>query len=278
MASTGYKDTFKQHELPPRVRREKESWQKPTQPFDATTTQQRDFTGQYSLPQKSMRPDREPIHSDQPLDTQTTANTSYVPFDIPHRYRHEPESYKRPEGDMDLQTTNNAHFTSHSIQRHNVTKPGSSQILRGEGPMAQETNYLDSFVGSKGDRVANMKPRREYEPPSVPMESRTVNMSDFHHHEISPRQNYGPSRVPVMSDEPFDGRTGYAEQFTQHALPPRHVHAKEVYEGSKVPLDTRTTVQDSYTGVYQPRRAAFHPDRNPVMSKGWYSYLVACQT
>ncbi|XP_005089959.1 uncharacterized protein LOC101853423 [Aplysia californica] len=263
---TGYKDTFKEHPLPPKQPRQKVEWTKPVDPFDATTTQQKDFQGLYQPKQKSLRPDQAPVTSDAPIEKDTTTSVSYPPHALPTRFRHEPEQYRRPDGDMDLNTTAGMYYKEHAVERQAIQKPGSSHLLRGRGQMEKDTNYATDYPEHPMGRRELMKPKNNYVPPSEPISSVTVNQADYHPHKLGPRRNFKPNDAPMQSDKPFDDRTGYRDTFKEHKISPRQQREKEVYTGPTAPLDARTTVGESYLGPYQPKRDSFRPDRNPVQS------------
>ncbi|CAL1545864.1 unnamed protein product [Lymnaea stagnalis] len=265
-ASTDYTDTYKEHPLPAKFMREREQWQRPTEPLDSQTVHQRDYIGAYAPKQKSVRPNVNIVKSDVPLEGDTTTSVSYRPHELQKRYRHEPEKYHRPDGFMDLNTTNSMQFTEHPLNRQAPQKPESSHLLRGAGEMAKETNYVKDYHEHPIDRTAPIKPKNDYQAPTVPMESQTEYQADFYGRQPGPRQTFKPQDGPFHSDAPFDDRTDYRDKFTEYKITPRQQRAKEVYKGPTAPLDSRTTVGESYLGHYQPKRESIRPDQNLTKS------------
>lgn len=265
-ASTDYKDTYKEHPLPQKFHREQEQWQKPTVPFDSTTVQQTDYKGVYAPKQKSMRPDMNPIKSDALIESETTHTLAYKPHELPKRYRHEGEKYKRPEGYMDLNTTNGMQFTEHPLHKQEIHKPDSSHLLRGSGEMSKDTNYTKDYLEYPINRVSPLKPKNDYQAPTVPMESQTEYQADFYGRQPMPRENFKPKDGPFHSDQPFDDSTDYRDKFTEYKVSPRQQRPKDIYTKPTAPLDSRTTARDSYQGPYQAKRDSFKPDTNIIQS------------
>ncbi|KAH9520114.1 hypothetical protein Btru_060016 [Bulinus truncatus] len=262
--STDYKDTFKEHPLPAKVQREKEKWVKPEVPLDSTTIHQRDYVGAYAPKQKSLRPDDRQVKSEVPIEGDTTHSLAYKPHDLPKRYRHEPERYNRPDGFMDLNTTNATQFREHPLQRQSPVKPESSHLLRGKGEMTRETNYGKDFQEHPIHRTEPIKPKNDYQTPTVPMDTLTEYQADYYGRQPGPRENFKPKNGPMMSDVPFDDRTDYRDKYTEHKVTPRMQRPKEEYKGPIAPLDSRTIARDSYVGAYQPKRESFRPGQNLV--------------
>ncbi|XP_055879026.1 uncharacterized protein LOC106051746 [Biomphalaria glabrata] len=264
--STDYKDTYREHPLPAKTQREREKWVKPSVPLDSTTVHQRDYIGAYAPKQKSLRPDNGPQRSDIPLEGDTTHSLAYKPHEIPKRYKHEPEKYTRPDGFMDLNTTNSTQFKEHPLQRQSQVKPESSHLLRGSGEMTKETNYGKDFQEHPINRTEPIKPKNDYQAPTVPMESLTEYQADFYGRQPGPRENFKPKDGPMLSDVPFNDRTDYRDTFVEHKITQRQQKAKEEYKGPIAPLDSRTTARDSYLGLYQSKRESFKPTQTLVKS------------
>ena len=266
MDSTGYRDTFKEHELPPRRPRQRELWTQPAVKFSAQTTKQSDFTGSYQPKRESCRPDRTALASNAPFESFTTNKADYQEKPLGQRYVHGYQPYVKPEGQMDLSTTNQRQFREFPISRHVIEKPGSSHILRGSGPMATESGYNADFLEHCSPRREAMKPKNNYEAPTEKFQGQSTAKGDYVEKQLSPRETFRPTWKPVSSDAPFDGSTENRASFVEQPVQPRRRRDQEVYVAPSVPFRASTTSKESYQGEFAPKRASFRPDHTAVTS------------
>ena len=266
MDSTGYRDTFKEHELPPRRPRQRELWTQPAVKFNAQTTKQSDFTGPYQPKRESCRPDRAAFASNAPFESSTTNKADYQEKPLGQRYVHGYQPYVKPEGQMDLSTTNQSQFREFPISRHVIEKPSSSHILRGSGPMAKESGYNADFLEHRSPRREAMKPKNNYEPPTEKFQGQSTAKGDYVEKQLSPRQSFRPVWEPASSDAPFDSATENRASFVEKPVQPRRRRERDVYVAPSVPFKASTTTKESYQGEYVPKRGSFKPDQTPLSS------------
>lgn len=268
MGSSDYNDTYKEHAVQPRHMRQKAEWTRPTESLDTTTTMQKDFQGAYQPRQASMRPYNAPISSDVPLDSDTTAATSYRAHQIEPRLQaiRRQNMYEPPEGNMETMTTNMANYREHALSKPHVIKPSGSQIMMGRGEIARDTTTNSHYTVPPPMKRDLMKAKHEYSAPTVPMDSNTTAGMNYIQHEITPRKNFRPDGGYMKTDVPFQDSTENKDGFTQKALPARYIHQKEQHKPPSASFDGRTTTNQSYIGAYQQRRDAFRPDQDPIHS------------
>lgn len=264
--NTGYRETFHEHPLPKRERRQREVYQAPAVKFNPLTTMHSDFTGPYQPKRESFKPNRQPMQSDTPFDGSTTMKSDFNEKPVEPRYMRANQEYVRPEGHMDLYTTNQSMFKEHPLSRHVIEKPGSSHILRGSGPMAKESGYAAEFQEHRASRREMLKPKNNYEAPTTKFEGQSTAMGDFVEKQLSPRESYKPRGEAIMSDAPFENSTDYRASFIEQPLPARRVREQQKFEAPSVPFLASTTTRDSYQGEFSPKRSSFKPDQNPIRS------------
>ena len=166
---------------------------------------------------------------------------------------------------MDLSTTTRTYYKEQPVERPKIAKPGSGHLFKG-GEMDMGTSYGQDFLQKQTARRENMKPRNEYMRPSVPIDTITVSKAEYQAHKLGPRRIYKPQDTQVKSDQPFDDRTGYKDTFTEYEIKPRPKPTTEVYAGPVAPLDSVTTVRESYTKHNQGPRRSFKPKQEHVKS------------
>nr|KAG5687544.1 hypothetical protein BaRGS_013646 [Batillaria attramentaria] len=278
MDATGYRDVYHEHPLPKRERRQREVYQAPAARFNTQTTQQSDFTGPYQPKRESFKPNRQAISSDVPFEASTTSKSDYVEKPIESRRVRASQEYVRPEGHMDLNTTNQREFKEHPLSRHVINKPGSSHILQGTGPMTKESGYAAEFIERHTERRETMKPRNAYEAPTTRFEGTSTAKRDFVEKQLSPRESCRPKREAMMSDAPFDGSTDYRSSFVEKPIPPRRQPEKQRFVAPAVPFNASTTTRESYHGDYVPsKRASFKPDQTPVKSDARFEGMTTAK-
>ncbi|KAK7115515.1 stabilizer of axonemal microtubules 2-like [Littorina saxatilis] len=267
-SSTGYKDTFKEHELPPRRPRNRQLWTSPAVKFSGVSTNTSDFTGAYQPKRESLGPNRAAFNSNAPFDSSTTSKDSYKEKPLGQKYVHGYQPYVRPEGHMDLSTTNQSQFREFPLTRQVIEKPSSSHILRGAGPMASESGYNSEFVEHRAARREMLKPQNNYEPPSSKFDGESTAKGDYVEKLLSPRETYRPQWAPVGSGAPFESSTENKASFVEQPVQPRLRREKQAYIAPSVPFQASTTAAESYQGLVAPRTRNFKPENNTISSDG----------
>jgi hypothetical protein len=70
---------------------------------------------------------------------------------------------------------------------------------------------------------------------------------DYIGHSQIPRSMIRPDPAAVLSNEPFDDRTGYRQDFIQHVIPQKYNKPKDEYQQNKHPLENLTTNRRDFT-------------------------------
>ncbi|KAL8613442.1 hypothetical protein ACOMHN_057161 [Nucella lapillus] len=265
---TGYSQSYKPYQLEPRVTRKREEWNPPSVKFSHQTTKDTDFKGPYQPKRESCRPDRAAFASNAPFHTSTTNRADFEEKPLGQRYVHRQPEYAKPDGEMDMTTTNQSQFREIPVDgsRKALEKPGSSHILRGTGPMEQQSGYNANYTDRWSPRRELMRPKATYEPSSGKFEGESVAKSDFVEKQLSPRETYRPTWNPLHSETPFEARTENRESFVEQPLPPRRPRAQEVFVAPSVPFKASTTNKESFQGEFAPKRQSFKPDQTAVAS------------
>lgn len=69
-----------------------------------------------------------------------------------------------------------------------------------------------------------------------------------------------PNDSAVMSDTPFDGTTGYRNDYVRHPLAPKFIKEREKFKPSGVPFDGVTTFKRDYRGEPGEKTKSLKPD------------------
>ncbi|KAK3756233.1 hypothetical protein RRG08_035295 [Elysia crispata] len=170
---TGYQDSFPQHELLPRQSRPKEVHEPPKEKFEDRTTTNQSYIGPIQPKRESFRPDREYFRSELPLEGETTANSSFKAWPTKQRERLKQREYVKPEGLMDLTTSNRESFKEVRAQRPTAVRLGSSNLLQGSGTFDTATSYGSEFVPKALAERKLVRPDNQYVPSGLPFSSQT---------------------------------------------------------------------------------------------------------
>jgi len=97
--------SYVQHPVPRREVREKPVWEPNTAPMDGCSTSRKDYGPKEAMKQASCKPEAVAFRSTEPFDGWSTQRADYVQRPMERVQRREPETYRRPEGELDLNTT-----------------------------------------------------------------------------------------------------------------------------------------------------------------------------
>ncbi|XP_076443327.1 uncharacterized protein LOC143281916 [Babylonia areolata] len=269
VGETGYRETYKEHQIEPRVGKAREEWSPPSVRFNHQTTKQSDFVGPYQRKRESCRPDRAAFASNAPFQASTTNRADFQEKPLGQRYVHRQPEYVRPDGDMDMTTTSKSQFRQFQLdgRRQPVEKPGSSHILRGAGPMENRSGYNTDFTEVRSPRRELMKPKATYAPSEGKFQGESTAKSDYVPKSLSPRETYRPTWEPIQSDVPFESSTENRESFIPKTLPPRQQRGQEMYVAPSVPFNATTTNKESFQGEFAPKRSSCKPSNAAAMSE-----------
>ncbi|XP_046350552.1 stabilizer of axonemal microtubules 2-like [Haliotis rufescens] len=217
--NTGYNAAYIKHPLQAKFVKEKDTYRPSGVRFDGLSTFKRDYQGAYAPKTDSCKPDAQAFQSQAPLEDMTTFKNDYRKWDADRPFVRDPEQYKKPVGDMDMNTTHNLAFKEYPLQRAFAKRPHSANVMRA-GTFDGTTNYSTDFrpwdLGQRSRPV--MKP--DYQPNNAPFEGMSTQKSHYIPHPINPNQSCKPSNDFVQSQGPFDDNTMYRMDYTPKASEP----------------------------------------------------------
>lgn len=246
---TGYRADYIKHPMYPREQRQADKYKPSCVPFDGMTTFNRDFTKKNGNKTESCKPNNEAYQSEAPLDDLTTFKNDYRKWNGERPYVHLPESYKKPEGEIDMNTTNKIQFKAYPPQRVAMVKPGDGRVMF-PGEFQGMTNYKSDFKQWEMTRE-KPKPREGWVPNSSAFEGCATYKSHYVQHAHVPVKSMKPNASTMASDQPFDGATMYRTEFIKkHAdICPAAILDTNVSKFNYVETDQRGHKQ--YSSVHE---------------------------
>ena len=155
--------------------------------------------------------------SDAPFEDSTTFKDDYRRWATERPYQHMPDEYKKPEGDMDMNTTHNITYKQHPMQRHAAVKPAQGRVMDA-GRFEGTTNYNSDFKPWEINRVQPvMKP--DYHPNDAPFQGISTQKAHFVQHPINMTHSFKPGHAAITSG-PFEDGTMYRMEFTPKQMGP----------------------------------------------------------
>ncbi|KAK6188981.1 hypothetical protein SNE40_005044 [Patella caerulea] len=216
---TGYRDYYVKHPLEARKAKEQAKYKPSGIPFDGLSTFRRDYTGPPGEKTQSCKPANLAFQSDAPLEDMTTFKNDYRRWATERPHFHDPDTYKRPEGDMDMNTTHLLAYKAHPLQKHMTKRPCSATGLR-PGTFDGTTNYsMDFKQWDMGQRSRpTMKP--DYNPNTAPFEGLPTYKAHYIKHPVNPMKSCKPDNSAFQSDATFDDGTMYRMDYTPKKIDP----------------------------------------------------------
>ena len=207
---TDYRNSYKAHVLQPKFVREREQYKAPGVAFDGTTTFKRDYRGPIGEKTRSFKPDNAAYSSGQPLEDVTTNRKDYVKWPATKPYVHVQEGYKKPEGDMFMQTTHNAVYRELPLSKIQPVRPADAG--KASGPFDGTTNYSQNY---KQWQVPRVEPhiRESYQPNNAPFEGMSTQKAHYIPHGIQPHRSYKPDNTAFQSNARFEDNTMYRQDY-----------------------------------------------------------------
>ncbi|CAD5119661.1 DgyrCDS8255 [Dimorphilus gyrociliatus] len=260
---TGYRDHYIKHPLPEKEIKEKEMWKPNKAPLDGLSNYKKDYTEKFGGPTASCKPDASAFQSGAPLEDTTTHRNDFKKWDAERPYVHEPDQYRKPEGDIELYTTHKTDFTKKPLAKPKSMRPVDAKKV--PGAFDDKTNYREDFKKWNMEREKPvMKP--DYSPPEAPFEGLPTYKKDYVKYNEPPRQSMKPLDVAKGSDHPFDDRTGYRDHYIKHPLPEKEIKHKEAWQPNKAPLDGLSNYKKDYTEKFGGPTASCKPDASAFQS------------
>lgn len=208
---TDYRTSFKAHAPQPKFVRERELYKAPGVPFDGTTTFKRDYRGPTGEITRSFKPENAAFSSGVPLEDLTTNRKDYIKWPASKPYVHIQEGYKKPDGEMYMQTTHNTVYRNLPMSRSIPMKPSDANKLT-NAPFDGTTNYAQNYKQWQIQRVE--QPIRDgYHPNNAPFEGQSTQKAHYIPHGIQPNRSYKPDNTAFMSNARFEDNTMYRQDY-----------------------------------------------------------------
>lgn len=216
------------------------------------------------VPRESFKPTQKPIES-APFDATTTQQRDYIKHPLEKPFVHQPDQYHKPEGDIENTTSYKQAYTEKYAPPAKAIRnePRRMTAAKFEG----EPTYRHDYKKWDPSRQQAYGMQAQWQPPTDRFDDQTTFKHDFIPYQHQPRQSFKPLEGAKMSETPFDDRTGYRDAYIQHALPPKFVREREAYKPTGAPLQDSTTFKSDYKGAPGSRMQSFKPD-NQAFSSG----------
>lgn len=155
---------YQPKELPPKFTNKKEEYNPPEYPFNSNSVFKDDFQDFRGAPKaRKFRPISDLFATDQKMASSTTKDEDFKAWEVKIPKQKSPETYKRPDGDVDCRTTHMdyGNFGRKALPAKNA-RPRTKLRFGREETLDDTTNYGLSFrwtaqpkVSSKGPLVKN---------------------------------------------------------------------------------------------------------------------------
>ena len=147
------RDLFKsyvQHAVPRREVREKPQWEPSTDRMDGWSTSRKDYGPKEGMKQASCKPEAVPFRSTEPFDGSSTQRADFVQRQGERVRRREPETYRKPEGELEFNTTAKMAYTRKPMEKATPIRPQETHIEPGkfDGTSTNRVSCGPEFRGS----------------------------------------------------------------------------------------------------------------------------------
>ncbi|XP_039267403.2 stabilizer of axonemal microtubules 1-like [Styela clava] len=214
-SATIHKINFVPHRLEPRPPREAREYVPPAVAMDSSTTFRQSYQGAKALPAESARPPQTQFMSKEPLASSSEFRDKFVAWPVERPHRHEMDKYKKPPGEIDLQTTQRLDF------KHVISRPAESKkpdVKRAQTmPFVGITNYNTDFKKWQVPREP-IKIREPSLHPSGKFEGESTTRLHFTRLSAPPARSCKPDGKAFMSEAPFDDHTIYRTDYIPKSM------------------------------------------------------------
>jgi len=214
-------------------------------------------------PRESFKPDQTKLNSGDPLSDKTTFRSDYIKHPLEKPYVHAHDAYKKPQGEIDTMTSYHRDYTEKQAKPAQMIKHDGQRNLPAK--FEGEPTYKNDFRKWPLEKV-QQKPREGWVPSNQPFEGQSTFTRDFRKYNEAPRAPLKPSQATHMSDAPFDGNTGYRDDYIKHPFQQREQREKEKFKPSNVPFDGMTTFGRDFTKKQAGRTETCKPDHQAYQS------------
>lgn len=209
--------------------------------------------------------DNDIMKSTDAMQTTTTQKYDYIKHDVQRINFHQPETYKKPEGEIDTTSSYAQEFNKYTYQQ----KVQPIKQERKKAPLGD----FDSTTTAKSDyrkwdliKPTTYAPDRIYKTPENLFEGASTYNQDFHKHQNHPRDLIKPVTNTKLSTDPFVDMTSNRHDYTRHELPKKYSKPITEYTPNRIPLDAVTTMKLDFTAKdgMETRMKSFKPINHGV--------------
>ena len=215
--TTGYKEEYTKKQMPLRERKEKPQYVPNKAALDDLSNYRKDYTQKNAEKMPSCKPDNTAQGSDAPFHDETTQRFDYKKWPASRPFVHEPDQYRKPEGDIDFNTVHTIEYNKKPMGKAAIRKPAERKGVPGK--FDGTTNYYNDFRKWEVE-PGKPKPKEAYLPPDAPFEGSSNYRDDYIKHQAALTRSLKPAETGVHSDAPFEGGTEYKGEYTKKHLPP----------------------------------------------------------
>ena len=257
---TSYKKEYTLKCVTPPKRPPKAAFTASQAPFDSQTRYKIDFTEKQFPKVASCKPDGGAYVSNAPFQGQSTQKEDYIKKTIPERFIHTQDVYKKPDGEMEKNTTTHRDFDRKPMEPTPKARPAEKRGMPGKF-RDETTNKVDyPWQAYQAQRVIK---KSEYHPPEAPLEGVPTYQRDYTKHQINLVKSMKPLESAKISDEPFAQSTGYREEYTKKHMEPIARREQPVWNKNPAKFEGSTNYNQDYIEKTPEKRLNFKPDQTP---------------
>jgi len=224
---------------------------------------------QYGRP-KDFRPDQKPVRGDAPMDGLTTHKVDYVQHPLDKHYIHQPEQYVRPDGLMDNLTNYKIDYIPKQLD---PVKP----IIREEAKRIHakfegEPTYRGDYRRWDTQPLHKKGPDYVYRPTEQPFDGRTNYKDDYvAHGGVKKQDSLRPVQQSQGSDQPLSSDTSYRAEYIPHDVQRREKREREPWRPNDAKLDDVSNYRRDYVPRELSKTQSFKPDNKPYESEAKFA-------
>lgn len=208
-STTIYRDQYVRYPIEAKPIKEQEVYKPPGIPMDGITIFRKDYQGRPCEKRKSLKPPVTTIRSDIPIENMTTFRHDYQRWPVKQPDKHNPDLYKKPDGEIDLNTTHKLSYRPQPLEPVVSYRP--AEVAHVPGTFQNSTCYRADF------KQWNVKPSQpipqpEYQPNTAPFDGISTVMAHYVPKPFTPTASCRP-KLSQITSAPFDGNTMYRTEY-----------------------------------------------------------------
>ncbi|XP_029646516.1 stabilizer of axonemal microtubules 2-like [Octopus sinensis] len=213
---TGYREDYVAHSLPPKVLKEKQTYNLPAVPLDCLTTSRHDYQGQSGPRTLSYKPKLTPVCAQEPFPDMTTFKQDFCEWPTEKRSIRQPTQYVKPPGKVEQNTVHKLTYKEFPVQHTTSYRPKTSH--RPLGNIESNTSYNTDYKRFDVPPVRISK-KESYAPPEVPFQGISTHQAHFIEHPRTQTKSFKPTSFQRTDEAPLDDSTMYRNEYTPKEVP-----------------------------------------------------------